>query len=179
MPKVKRPKRVNYTLIPQGEEPYKILAKVVKQWHPHLKDAAIALAWRRGLKRDKDGLMVLGKAKKASDLDKELKPFDFCIILNEEMWGTLNAEKRAALIDHEACHCQVSIDDETGEPKRDERGRTIWRLRKHSIEEFEEIPQRHGLYKKDLERFARICLEQKKTPLFPKDGDKPKMGVVG
>ena len=64
------------------------------------------------------------------------------------------------------CHAEVQYDDETGEVKVDELGRKCYRLRKHDIEEFQAIVQRHGCYKRDLERFAEVLMKKAKNPLF-------------
>lgn len=172
MAKPKKPKKVNYVMIPDVEsKPWNMLAEMVAANHPHLTNAKITLVWRRSLKRDKDGLLVLGKCKKASDLDKETvlarsgKECDFVIILNEEAWHDLSDEQREALIDHELCHAQVARDKD-GIAKKDERGRTVYRSRKHDIEEFREIVERHGLYKKDLEEFVKAARKKRETPLF-------------
>jgi hypothetical protein len=69
------------------------------------------------------------------------------------------------VIDHELCHAQVSMDS-NGEPKTDENGRTVYRTRKHDIEEFKEVVARHGLYKSDVESFAKAILADADRPLL-------------
>jgi hypothetical protein len=180
MAKTKKPKKCNYQLAPKDHPAYGIIRELVKtDFHNHLADAKIAVALRYGLKKDKDGILVLGKMKKASDLDRELKPFDFALILNATAWEELDAKQREALVFHELCHGQIQEDEETGLPKRDEKGRKVYRIRKHDLEEFRDVVAEFGLYKSDLADFVRVAVEQKKTPLFPKDADKPKMNVVG
>lgn len=71
-----------------------------------------------------------------------------------------------ALLDHELCHAAPSLDDETLDVKYDERGRPVWRVRKHNIEEFTEVVERHGLWKKDLERFAEAIAKKRRMPLL-------------
>ena len=44
--------------------------------------------------------------------------------------------------------------DDKGEPVIDERGRPVYRMRKHDIEEFADVVARYGCYKADLESFA-------------------------
>ncbi len=181
MPKKKKPKSINYVLIDPGKasnppEPWKYLRECVAAWHPHLAEAKFALAWQRGMKADRDDLLTLGKCRKASDLNRELVDYDFVILLNETAWAELFPDQRKALVDHELTHAQVVIDDETGEVKVDDRGRPVWRIRRHDIEEFREIIERHGLYKSDLEAFVKAALAQKKTPLFPPEGIAGKVG---
>lgn len=164
-----KPKIVNFELVKglteagYPTEPYEILAEVRNQSHPDLSDADIALAWRKSTKPDKDGHLVLGKCKKVGDLQKEFIPFDFIILLNREVWDDpeFTPDKKRALIDHELCHADISLDKE-GIPKEDDRGRLVYRMKKHDIEEFHAIVDRHGLYKADLVRFAETLLKKKK-----------------
>jgi hypothetical protein len=58
------------------------------------------------------------------------------------------------------------------EPKEDPDGRKLYRIRKHDIEEFQAIVVRHGLYKQDLEAFAKEAVKALQSPLFP-EGPKP------
>jgi len=140
-----------------GPEPYRIMDELIAAHHGHLVDAKIALAWRMEWAEDKDGHLTLGQAKKGSDLDRELHDYDFVILLNHEAWNRagFDEKQRAALVDHELCHCQVAIDDETGEPREDEYGRIVWRIRKHDIEEFKDVVARHGIWNHALEDFAK------------------------
>ena len=169
--KTKRAKKVTVAYIDRKSRfsGYERMDKLIDQHHPHLKDAKIALAWMYGKKEDTDGRLVLGRAKKGSDLDRELNEFDFVIMLNHEAWnmGSFTEEQQLALLDHELCHCQVSIDT-SGELKKDEKGRIVYRSRKHDVEEFSEIVARHGMWKRDLEQFAQseMKFNDSKRPLL-------------
>ncbi len=160
------PKKVNYKLI-EDKSIHSLLEEIVSEYHEELGEAHIALAWQKSIKADKDGRLVLGKCVKATDLQKEFASYDFIILLNQEVWQheSFTIEKKRALIDHELCHAAPAIDAETDEQKEDERGRPVWRIRKHDIEEFREIVQRHGCYKGDLEKFAEALLESKQLKL--------------
>lgn len=155
-----KPKKVNYTLIDPTDESgraiYARLEQLVAAHHDDLRDARFALAWNTAWKPDVDGRCTLGMCKRASDLDRELVAFDFVIILRREFWDSPNVGEvqRNALLDHELSHAAVACDKD-GEPKVDERGRTVYRLRKHDIEEFGAVVARWGLYKRDLEWFVR------------------------
>lgn len=163
-------KKVSYELIPRdsaiGERIYPMLEEIIAAHHDHLVDARIALAWATAWKADADGIITLGKCKKASDLDRELMAFDFVILLNRGFWYDLRVKdhQRRALLDHELCHASVKY-DEAGDVAVDERGRTVYRIRKHDIEEFSAIVERHGTYKADLERFAQ-ALRRSGVPAF-------------
>ena len=172
--KQKKGKAVNFVLIPQNSQPYEVLEGAL-QWHEELAEASIALAWRKGTKQDVDGHIVLGRCCKVSDLHKEFMKFDFVVVLNKEYWDQFDDKKRLALMDHELCHASASLDSETSEQKEDERGRPLWRVRKHDIEEFREVVERHGCYKSDLESFAKSLRESAKSPLFTKPKESIRM----
>lgn len=154
-----KPAKVSYELITRdsviGHPMYALLDTLVRKHHGHLGPARIALAWCTSWKPDVDGRVILGQCKKASDLDREVAPFDFVILLRRMFWASelVSDAQREALLDHELCHAQRKHDSR-GEPVEDERGRPVFRVRKHDIEEFTDVVKRHGCYKRDLETFA-------------------------
>lgn len=171
-PKPPKRKTVNVKLAERKNagkvtEPYRIMEDLIAKHHKHLADAKIAIAWRSGWKPDADGRLQIGQARKGSDLDRSLHGYDFVILLNREAWkeGGLSEDQKVAVVDHELCHCQVSM-DANGEPKTDDLGRTVYRLRKHDIEEFTEVVARYGCYTGQLEQFAVQALDRKRRPLL-------------
>lgn len=158
---------VNYEAIPEREVgdmleplPWKILNRLLATTHERLANATIALAWRKRVQPNADGQIKLGEARRATDLARCFHDADFVIALNQEAWDdVLTPEQQTALIDHELCHCELVHDDE-GNPKRDEKDRLVTRLRRHDIEEFREVVERHGLYKADLEAFAEAARKE-------------------
>jgi hypothetical protein len=173
--KPKGPKRVSYRLIERdtvaGKPIYAMLDSIVATHHPDIRLARIAVAFNRTWKPDVDGNVKLGQCKKASDLDRELADFDFVVVVQERFWTDplTTDEKRRALLDHELCHAAVKLDPRTLEPVEDERGRKIYRLVKHDIEEFSAVVERHGIWKKNLEVFAAALYRSKQgtLPLEP------------
>lgn len=165
-PKAKGPKKVAYELIPrlsvQGGRMYPMLDALVEAYHSDLNDARIALAWNTAWKPDVDGRVTLGMCKRASDLDRELQAYDFVIVLSKEFWESVRVTDthRRALLDHELMHAAVKY-DEKGQPVVDERGRVVYRIRKHDIEEFAAIVERHGTWKRDLENFAQALVRHR------------------
>lgn len=164
-----RRKAIKVQLIPKPERrskdptcPYFHLDKMLAH-HQHLDEAKIAIAWMLDVKANVDGFLVLGKCKKQTDLDREMREFDFVIFLNATTWKQFDEKQRAALMDHELCHAGVAEDKKTGDPVLDEKGRRVYRTKKHDVEEFESVIRRHGLYKRDLQTFAKACAE---GPLF-------------
>ncbi len=162
--KICKPKRVNYRLISEDNGAYELLERAL-EWHGDLLQAKIALAWKLHTKEDKDGRIVLGRCVKVSPLNREFIPFDFVIVLNSDYWDRFAENQRLALLDHELCHAAEALTLD-GEQITDEAGRKAWRCRKHDIEEFRSVVERHGLYKLDLERFAEAIRRSKKAPLL-------------
>lgn len=155
-------KPVNVELLDSGHRLYGVMRDLIAQFHTHLVEARIALAWNLNWSEDHDGRLVLGKCKKASDLEKEFHAHDFVILLNR---GVVNSSgwseaQTRALLDHELSHCGQVIDAKSGDQKQDDRGRLCWRVRKHDIEEFRDVVRRHGCYKSDLEEFAQVLVGQ-------------------
>lgn len=161
--KTPKPKPPSYERIDRKADPsevYKVLDNVIGELRHDLEEqkCRIALAWRYGLKRNKDGQLVLGKCKKVSELDKLYAEFDFVIILNSEAWKTLNPAQRKALVHHEVCHIAIAT-DQNGNTKKDTRGRTAFRVKKHDIEEFGDVVAVHGCYKRDLAQFVEAAVK--------------------
>ncbi len=175
--KIKTGKKVNFLLIPEQDgkgntpEPYKILNDVRSLHHGDTRAARIAMAWRLKTSADKDGKIILGKCVKVSDLYREFADYDFIIVLNREFWEepTVTREQRIALLDHEMTHVAPSYNGETGEHEVDERGRYLFRVRDHDFADFNDIIQRHGIWKRDLTRLAELLREKRKAPLFTVD----------
>lgn len=163
-----KPKPVTVELIPPGSEAgaimYAAMNRLIEAHHEELTQARIALAWNMAWKMDADGRITLGKCKRASDLEREFAPFDFVILLNREFYenGEVTNAQRAALLDHELSHAAPKL-DQGGEQVEDARGRKVWRIRKHDVEEFAGVIERNGTYKADLEAFARALSAASKS----------------
>jgi hypothetical protein len=165
-----KPKAVNVKLIRRegedtGAEMYAILDALIDDHHEEINTAKVALAWNLSWQPDVDGRVTLGKCRKSSDLDREFSAFDFVILLNADFWqnAAVNDDQRRALLDHELCHAQPALDARTGDQIVDTRGRRVWRIRKHDVEEFSEIVHRHGTWKRDLEKFAQALQRGKQA----------------
>lgn len=172
--KTKKSKKPKIEVIKREMEPsglphpaYVMMDELIPAHHDHLVEAKIVLAWNSAWKADDDNRLVLGKCKKVAPLEKELHGFDFVILLNRETWhlSEFTTAMKRALLDHELCHAQVKR-DEDGEIKYDDKGRPVWRVRKHDLEEFREIVQRHGQWKSDIQEFVKTAVKASKAPLF-------------
>lgn len=173
IPKEKKQKRVTVKLIARkvGDkvtEPYKIMEDIVKTDRADLKPLKIGMAWRIGWRPDQDKVLTLGQCRKRGDLDRELDDYDIIILLNAEAFPTLKPEERQRLIYHELMHAQVVTDDE-GEPKTNDRGRIIIRIRKHDVAAFRAELERFG--DEDLSEIAKGRIEDAKRPLLREQGD--------
>ena len=184
--KQKKPKPVTVELVKRTRDgevtmPYRIMERIAEEHHPHLGDAKIAIAYKSGWKADTDGRVKLVAVRKGSDLDRDMHGYDFVVILNRELWNAsdFNDEQRDAIMDHALCHCEVQRGVD-GEPKEDERKRTVYRIRHPDIHEYKDVVARHGLYMSSLEEFAASAIAFNKgadtVPLFARedDAEKPK-----
>jgi hypothetical protein len=159
---------------PDPLDPYAILDALVSDHHTDLAQAKIAVAWQLDVKADRDGHMLLGRCRKATDLDREFREFDLVIMLNAQAWKELEPKQRLALVDHELCHATVAT-DKNGENIADERDRLCYRLKRHDLEEFTAVVKRHGLYLSDVAEFAKVAIAHAgQKPLFDANGDAPK-----
>lgn len=162
--KIRKQKLVHFHFIkPEseiGQPIYRLLRELVSKHHEDLSEAYIALAWNTNWRPDVDGRVTLGKCQKVNDLHREVwgdvAAYDFIIILRKEFWTDLLVTdlQRRALLDHELCHAGVKLDDR-GERVTDEHGRIVYRMVRHTIEDFTEVVGRYGCYKSDLTAFAQ------------------------
>ncbi len=164
-------KKIAHELIdPKGEAGivvYTTANELIDKHHEDLRDARIAFAWNLSWQPDVDGRVQLGKMKLASDLDRELADFDLVVILSREFWRDPNVtdKQREALLDHELSHGALQRAKNL-EPIEDEKGRKCYRIRKHDIEEFSAVVDRHGVYQRDLEAFARALMRGRQRGLL-------------
>src|SRR3990172_10509652 len=101
-------KRVSYSLIPRAgnDAIYEMLDGLIEKYHEHLTNARIALAWNLTWQPDVDGRCTLGKCKRASDLDRELAPYDFVIMLRQAFFEDpeVSDAQRLPPLDHPPSH---------------------------------------------------------------------------
>jgi len=119
-----------------SDEMMQMVRDLVAKYHKRLDGASIAV-----LTKDKAtksmGSIVIGTASKVpSKVEPILDDhYDFMIVIAMDKWADMGPSQRVALIDHELCHCVLS----DGEAK----------MRHHDYEEFSEIIDRHGFWRKD------------------------------
>jgi hypothetical protein len=149
-------------------EPYKIMEDIVKTERADLKPLKIGMAWRLGWRPDPDQVLTLGQCRKRGDLDRELDDYDLIILLNAEAFPALKPEEKQRLIYHELMHAQIVHDGE-GEPKTNDRGRIILRIRKHDVAAFRAELEKFG--DADLSEIAKGRIEDAKRPLLQEPSD--------
>jgi len=144
--------------------PYEIVERLIKSERADLKDVKIGIAWRLGWRADADGVLTLGQCKKRGDLDRELDNYDFIVLLNKEAWPTLEDVFKERLLHHELEHAQLSLDS-NGEPKKDDRGRLVCRIRKHDFAEFRSVVKKYG-WEANLSELAKAGIADAQRPLL-------------
>lgn len=122
-------------------QPQAIAQALLWELHPHLTGARIAYVFKKEMAGK--GKVKLGTAKKASAELTHFAEYDFVLSFNWTYWRDLTALQRIALVDHELMHCG-----------RNDAG-TGYTMIPHDVEEFGAIVRRYGLWKPDLEQFAR------------------------
>jgi len=159
----------------QNKELEEIAATVIKAHRPGLEIAAICYMFRE-VAAITDEKVVAGMCVRVDDRNYTIHSFDFVIEIAQDVWDEASVDFRVALMDHELGHVGIRYDEE-GEPVRDpETERLKTYSKKHDIEEFEEVLERHGAYHKALREFlaafARSKAAQKKKPSADEGGER-------
>lgn len=145
-------------------ECYAIAERIIASERADLKEVNIGFAWNTSWRPDADGYLQIGKCTKRKDLDRELDAYDFIILLNRDAWQSMPKEKKERWIFHELEHAQISLDT-SGEPKKDDRGRVVTRIKKHDIEEFRSVVDKYGL-SDDMSKLAQAAIADAQRPLL-------------
>lgn len=142
----------------EGKDVFALIASVKKEHCTDIASARIGAAWLIGKKADKDGHIVLGKMKKASELERRLHKLDAIVLLNQDVWRKLLPNQRVAVMHHQLCHL-ADVVDPNGEVAYDGHGERKWRIVRHDIEEFRAVVHAHGCYTADIASFVRASVE--------------------
>ncbi|MEN6440920.1 MAG: putative metallopeptidase [Syntrophobacter sp.] len=141
----------------------KMAAKLVSRHHPEAATASICYMMRKK-HGSKNGAIVLGKCHKVSPRDKILHGYDYLIILAWDMWMMFNDIEKEALLLHELLHV---FKDEKGE-------NPAWKIEPHNVEEFSKVIEVYGLWKPDLQAFAKAIYARQEP-----DGNYTQLGFAG
>lgn len=143
-------------------------AKLITEHHSGLAEAKICYLVRTG-EWKKKGKDVLGRAEIVSKKHKLLTGYDFIITISLRAWNTAPDEKfKTALLDHELTHC-FKDEDKEGNPK--------YSIQEHSVEDFNSIIRRYGLWDQALRLAINAYNEHKQVSMF--DGKEKKTGTEG
>lgn len=175
-------KPVNWGLIEYGDELYAFTNGILEKYHGNIKEeqgqeqpdensetsedvqsdkclANIVLMWRYNVKPDQDGYIMLATISKSSDQVRELHPHDFVIGINKDAWSVLDEQQRTVVIDAQLERIAVCLDKE-GNPREDDRSRTIYRLKKTQAVDEQILQRRHGMSLHDVQEFVFNKLER-------------------
>lgn len=134
--------------------------RIIRAFHPHLLQTRIAFIMRSEAPRSQ-GRVTYGKAKKVSPELQLHVPFDFIIWIAYDVYMSLSAMQREALIDHELSHCEWD-----GEAAS---------MRGHDVEEFAHIIERYGFWWPASDRFEVAVQQHLPLPRV----EEPRQGGVG
>jgi len=143
-------------------------ARLISDHHQHLAEAKICYLVRTG-EWKKKGKDVFGKAERVSQKNKYLTGYDFIITISNRAWTMAPDERfKEALLDHELTHC-CKDEDKEGNPK--------WYIQDHSVEDFNSVIRRYGLWDASLRIFIDAYHEHKQISMF--DNEEKKTGTEG
>ena len=148
---------------PLGKEPGEqavkdLCAKLSAQIFGEVKPRVV-LYWHLKPRINLDAQCRLGDCQKVPDLYRILLETDFIIGLCLDSWSRLKPAHRRALLHHELLHIAPLLDRESGAQKSDELGNPLWRIRKHSMEEFHDVVREYGAWKNDIQSFLQAARE--------------------
>ena len=75
--KGRKEKPEKYELLAEDDPSWAILAKVREEHHQSIEDAEITLVYENNIRPDRDGHVVMGRAKKTGPLERKFRPHDF------------------------------------------------------------------------------------------------------
>ena len=136
-------------------QPEAIGGVLVRTIHSGLANAKIGYLFREKLK-DRDRAR-LAQASRVSGKLAHYSELDLLVEVNWETWRFLTDEQRAALIDHELAHFTR---------EEDSKGRTVYKIVSHDLEEFNAIVRRWGRWKRDVDHFARALEASPQLGIF-------------
>lgn len=114
-----------------------------------------------------DGGVIAGKAIRVDDRNWTIHKTDVLIEIARDVWDEASEDFKNALMDHELHHPKVVLDEEQSPVMEESTGRIKVIFRRHDIEEFAIVLERHGAYheslRKFLEAFAVNKAQQKKA----------------
>lgn len=113
----------------------------------------IILMWRYNVKPDQDGYILLANISKSSDQVRELRPHDFIIGINKDVWDMLDAQQKTVVIDSQLERIAICLDKDDN-VREDDHGRVIYRLKKQQVIDEQILQRRHGLTLHEVQEYV-------------------------
>jgi hypothetical protein len=122
-----------------NSEIYDEVATVMRQYHGPLVDSAVHVDVIIARSEDTPPLVLRGiecaaTVRITSTRERALGIGDAIITINGELMPTWSTRQLHAVIDHELTHLELKLDKKTGQPKEDDQGRPVLKLRLHDRE---------------------------------------------
>lgn len=113
-------------------EVMEICESLRKSIFKHLAPAKIIYTFRTTFRKDSEGNVVIGEARKLQTRERDIYKYDFQISMHKDSWKTASSKEKERLCWHELNHLIVKRHF-NGEPKTDKAGRIQIALKKHDI----------------------------------------------
>jgi len=128
-----------------------------KHFHK-LVHARINYVFRTTSKKDDEGMMVLGEARKLSNRERDLYGYDFEICIHKKSWEKGSKKRRRRIAWHELNHLIVKYKYGMDAPMIDQAGRLSIALKRHDIiiKTFEEELVMFGPMKSEMASIQKI-----------------------
>lgn len=145
------------------------LAAVMEHYHPHLRDAGLAVEILRAYAPRDDNDDPVGPALKLHGYEccATIKILDLKnrvagrgdaeLLLDGDNLDTWSEDQLRAILDHELTHLELRVDDHGG-VQRDDFGRPLLRIRKHDRQFgwFDCVALRHGMNSVEMQQATQI-----------------------
>lgn len=159
--------------------------KLIGKHHTDLADVTVEFVFRSE-HAERHGQQVWGKARKVSGLnaflahqaaaravgeeplagEDSIEAF-FVIEIAEDIWTILTPAQKEALVDHELSHCRTKLN-------KDEE--IVLYVAPHDLEEFNNVVERHGLWRRNVEQLVRSLKRGGQLNLLDEIDEEPEPG---
>lgn len=137
--------------------------KIIEEHRPELGLLNIAYMFRDEAPVS-DGKVTAGMCVRVDDRNRTLHDFDFMIEISQDVWMAAPDDRfRTAIMDHELGHCGIRVDKEGSIVFNENTGRPKTYIKKHDLEEFVVVLERHGAYHAALRQFLDAFETHKAT----------------
>jgi len=107
--------------------------KCKKKYFPYIKDVKINYVFRRKNKKDEEGMIVAGEAKRLSNKERDIYGYDFEICIYKKVWERSNLREKNRIAWHELNHLIVYLNQIDKKPMLDKAKRIRIGMRPHDV----------------------------------------------